>query len=221
MNSSCSAVAPPGAARLVVGGLLLAAGAGRRMGLPKALVRWEGGLLVERGVALLLSGGCDPVMVVLGARADQVLASAHLAPAKVIVHNGWNEGMGSSLRAGLNALDEGKRRCDAVVVALVDQPLITSDAVRRLIGVWSARSPRPAATVATYAGRPRNPVLLGREAWDPALAAARGDTGARSFLRAGLSDGRVVPVPCDDAGMPDDIDTPEQLATVHAKVEEG
>jgi CTP:molybdopterin cytidylyltransferase MocA len=211
--------------RPAVAGLLLAAGAGRRLGLPKALVPWEGRLLVEHGVALLNAGGCAPIMVVLGAGAEQVLATANLAPARAIVHPGWGQGMGSSLRAGLSALaaDEGSRPLDAVVVALVDQPLLRPATVRRLIAAWGAAGRRrPAGAVATYGGQPRNPVLLDRSTWEAAHAAASGDTGARAFVRAGLSDGRVLPVPCDDAGSPADIDTPEHLAAaVHPTVQQG
>jgi CTP:molybdopterin cytidylyltransferase MocA len=206
-----------------VAGLLLAAGAGRRLGLPKALIPWEGELLVENRVAMLAAAGCDPITVVLGAGADTILASADVAPAHPVVHVQWREGMGSSLRAGLAALaSRNDVALDAVVVALVDQPLVRAEAVRRLITAWARASQRPAGIVATYGGQPRNPVLLDRSVWEEAKAAATGDTGARVFLRVGLSEGRVLPVACDDAGSPEDIDTPEQLAAmVHATVQKG
>jgi len=86
-----------------VAGLVLAAGAGRRYGMPKALVPYEGSLLVERACRLL-SVVCDPVYVVLGAAADEVLSRADLGRAEVTVNRDWDSGMGSSLRTGLNAL---------------------------------------------------------------------------------------------------------------------
>jgi CTP:molybdopterin cytidylyltransferase MocA len=194
-----------------VAGLLLAAGAGRRMGLPKALVRVDSELLVERGVRLLRDGGCAPVLVVLGARADDVVAAADLDGATVVRNPGWETGMGSSLRAGLGALTavEG---CEAVVVALVDQPLVGPEAVRRLITAW--QEDRHDATVATYRGAQRNPVLLDRRAWPAAAAAAVGDVGARGWLRAPYSAARVVEVACEGTGSPIDVDTPEQLASL-------
>ncbi|MDT4986627.1 MAG: hypothetical protein QOI74_721, partial [Micromonosporaceae bacterium] len=85
-------------------GLLLAAGAGRRYGMPKALVDHHGRLLVERGLTTLAAGGCEPLVVVLGAAADRVRACADLAGARVVVNRDWAGGMGSSLRAGLAAL---------------------------------------------------------------------------------------------------------------------
>jgi CTP:molybdopterin cytidylyltransferase MocA len=186
---------------VTVAGVLLAAGEGRRMGRPKALVRLDGEPLVERGVRLLAEGGCEPIVVVVGA--------AEVAVDAQVVHNpDWRSGMGSSLRAGLRALGP---HVEAAVVALVDQPLIGPEAVRRLIGAWRAGAPD--AVVATYEGQPRNPVLLDRGVWERAMASALGDQGARAFLRDAY-DARIVEVPCDGTGSPADLDTPEELAAV-------
>jgi CTP:molybdopterin cytidylyltransferase MocA len=94
-------------------GLLLAAGAGRRMGRPKALLRDNDGVpFLERGVQLLLEGGCERVTVVLGASADEArgLLGPSAAPVEVVVAEDWDEGMGASLRAGLRALDPRRTR---------------------------------------------------------------------------------------------------------------
>lgn len=185
-----------------VGGVLLAAGAGTRLGRPKALVELGGCRLVDRGVALLADGGATPVVVVTGA-ADVALGARGV----IIVHNpDWATGMGSSLAAGLRAVPED---CAAAVIALVDQPLIAPAAVRRLIAAFTAGA---GVAVATYQGRPRNPVLLAREHWPAALAGAAGDTGARAFLRAYPD--LVTEVECGDTSSPDDVDTPEDLARV-------
>lgn len=184
-------------------GLLLAAGAGRRMGRPKALVEFEGSPLVERGVALLRAGGCDPVYVVLGAAYETVAAVVEPLPVTVVRNPAWESGMGSSLRTGLEALPED---VDAVVVALVDQPLIGAEAIRRLLLVASDGA---TAAVATYDGRPRNPVLLDRSVWPEVASSALGDVGARAWLRAHPD--LVRAVPCDDTGTPFDLDTPSDL----------
>jgi CTP:molybdopterin cytidylyltransferase MocA len=183
---------------VTVAGLLLAAGEGRRLGRPKALVEVDGQRLVDRGVATLAAGGCAPVVVVLGAAVGEVPG------ARVVENPDWATGMGSSLRAGLAALPG---TVDAVVVALVDQPGVRPDAVARLRAAYATGAE---AAVATYAGRPRNPVLLTRAVWDEAAALATGDTGARAWLRAHHD--RVRPVPCDDVASPDDIDTAQDLA---------
>src|SRR5436309_15777649 len=111
-------------------GLLLAAGSGSRLGTPKALVELDGELLVDRGVRLLADGGCDPVVVVLGAAAHDVVARARLDRATVVVNEGWSDGIGSSLRVGLTVVAE--LGATHVVVALADQPGVTADVVRRL-----------------------------------------------------------------------------------------
>ena len=184
---------------MTVAGLLLAAGAGTRMGGPKALLPYDGEPLVRRGERLLRDGGCDPVLVVVGAAADEVAALVD----RTVVAPDWETGLGASLRAGLSALPDD---CDACVVALVDQPLVTAEAVRRLVAAGG-----PAA-VASYGGRGRNPVLLGRSTWSGVAATAVGDEGARPWLRAHPD--LVTLVPCDDVGSAFDLDTPEDLDAV-------
>ncbi|MEU6035077.1 nucleotidyltransferase family protein [Actinomadura sp. NPDC047616] len=179
-------------------GLLLAAGAGRRLGRPKALVEVEGERLVDRGVRVLREGGCAPVIVVTGAAPVEVIGAI------VVPNPAWRTGMGSSLRAGLAALPPD---APAVVVALVDQPRVGAAAVRRLVEAYRGGA---RVAVATYGGAPRNPVLIAREHFAGAAEAAVGDMGARAFLRARPD--LVTPVPCDDVAAPDDIDTPADLA---------
>lgn len=195
-----------GAAPGAVAGLLLAAGSGSRLGRPKALVELEGALLVERGVQLLADGGCAPVLVVLGAAASEVQAAVDLP--HVVVADDWATGMGASLRAGLAALPDEVGAC---VVALVDQPLVGAQAVARLRAAHAAGA---VAAVATYDGRPRNPVLLDRSVWAEVAACATGDAGARTWLRAHPD--RVTAVPCDGTGSSYDIDTPDDLRRVQS-----
>jgi len=192
-------------------GLLLAAGEGRRLGRPKALLDADGELFVERGVRVLRGGGCEPVVVVLGAAAADIVARAHLDDVIVVVNEGWPEGIGSSLRAGLASLHElGAGRA---VVALADQPGVTADVVRRIVG-----SPSPAAAVvASYAGRPGNPARLDHEIWDEVSALAVGDVGARAWMRAHPE--RVDHIACDDLGNDDDIDTADDLARLGQRME--
>lgn len=188
-----------------VAGLLLAAGGGRRMGVPKALVEVDGQPLVERCARALADAGCAPVLVVLGARAADARARLDTS-ATVVINPDWPSGMASSLRAGLGALPEDAR---SVAITLVDQPRIGAEAVRRLVAAWE-RGAR--AAVATYDGRQRNPVVLDRSLWAEAAAAATGDTGARALLRARPE--LVTPVPCDDVADPYDVDVPEDLAAL-------
>ena len=171
-----------------VAGILLAAGAGTRLGQPKALVQIGGEPLARRGVDLLREGGAAPVVVVTGAVAVDL-------PGVLAVHNpDWPTGMGSSLAAGFATVPDS---CDAAVIALVDQPLVGPEAVRRLI---AARRAGASVAVAAYGGQPRNPVLLAREHWAEVAALAVGDVGARPFLVAHPD--LVTLVECGDTGRP-------------------
>ncbi|MCW2694206.1 MAG: hypothetical protein JWM67_2810 [Mycobacterium sp.] len=195
-------------------GLLLAAGAGTRFGRPKALVRFDDELLVERGLRLLHEGGCKAVVVVLGAEAERVRAAADLGRARVVVADDWAAGQSASLTAGLAAAAD--TAATAAIVTLVDQPLLGPAAVARLRdeGRGTAGSAPADAAMATYGGRPGHPVLLGRAVWAEVAAQATGDTGARAWLRAHPE--RVRLVPCDGTGRPDDADTPAELARLEA-----
>ncbi|HEX3961119.1 MAG TPA: nucleotidyltransferase family protein [Trebonia sp.] len=197
-----------------VAGILLAAGEGSRLGQPKALVELGGQTLAERGVVMLRDGGTDPVLLVTGA------VRASVDGARTVRNLDWRTGMGSSLVAGLHAIEISEAQAPgaapivAAVIALADQPLVGRQAVRRLIDAFAAGAP---VVVAAYDGRPRNPVLIGREHWAAVADMATGDMGARPFLRAHPE--LVTLVECADTGSPLDIDTPEDLARVAATLE--
>jgi len=172
------------------------------MGRPKALVELDGEPLVARALRTLVDGGATPVVVVLGARADEV-RTVLPADVRAVEAPDWAEGMGASLRAGLAALEDTD--AGAAVVHLVDLPGVTAAAVARLGAV---AGPDVLARAA-YGGRPGHPVLLGRAHWAGVRAAAVGDAGARGYL-AGRAD--VTLVECGDLATPEDVDTTEQLA---------
>ncbi|GAB2993126.1 nucleotidyltransferase family protein [Saccharothrix stipae] len=184
-----------------VAGLLLAAGAGRRFGGPKALVSHGGVLWVDRAAAVLRDAGCAPVVVVLGASASSVRAGAALEGCVVVDNPDWATGMGSSLRAGLDALSGAD--VAAVVVLPVDTPGVTAAAVERLRPLAA-----PAALArASYDGAPGHPVLIGAEHWAGVSAAAVGDAGARDYLRVH----GALDVPCGDVADGHDVDRPGDL----------
>jgi len=179
-------------------GLLLAAGAGRRYGLPKALA--HGGEWLRRALAALVDGGCDPVRVVLGARADEAVELLP-SPDLAVLAADWDAGMSASLRAGLAALVHLVPQPRAVLVHLVDLPDVGADVVRRL-----AEHAAPGAVArAAYDGRPGHPVLIGRDHWAAVARTATGDRGARDWL-AGRADLRLVE--CGDLARGRDHDTP-------------
>lgn len=194
-----------------VHGLLLAAGAGRRMGTPKALVRAaDGTSWLRRAVAVLREAGCEPVTVVLGAAVEEALPLLDGTGARAVVAPDWERGMSASLRTGLLAAravatDTGVGAgvgagTDAVVVTLVDLPDVGAAVVRRVL----ADSPTPGTLRrAAYAGRPGHPVVLGRDHWAGVLAETTGDRGARGYLATH----DVELVECGDLATGEDVDT--------------
>lgn len=181
-----------------VAGLVLAAGAGRRMGRPKALLDTPGGAAAQETVNRLHEAGCAQVVLVVGARADDVQATLTPRPwLEVVVAKGWRDGLSQSLRTGLTAL-EGTG-VTAALITLVDLPDVGTTVYRRVI---ESVEPVPDALArATYAGIPGHPVLLGRAWWSRARTAS-GDEGARSVLASH----RHTLIECSDLATGRDID---------------
>ncbi len=173
----------------ITAGVLLAAGAGRRYGMPKVL--GAQGQWLASGVDALHRGGCDDVVVVLGAAIVDVPA-----PARAVIAEDWSEGLSASLRAGLTAVD-----ADYAAILTVDTPDIGADVVARVLS--AARSSSSGLARAHYADTPGHPVVLARRHWAGLLGRLHGDEGARSFL-AERAD--VVAVACDDLATGTDID---------------
>lgn len=194
-----------------VAGVVLAAGAGVRLGRPKAQVVLDGRRLVDLAVEACARAGLDPVVVVTGAAAVEPEPPAGTdqqdRPEVVVAHNPeWETGQASSLRAGL-AVVAAHPDVDALVVTLVDTPGVGAAHLRRVV---AALADGATAAVAAYRGQQRTPVGLVREVWAEVADAVRGDEGARAWLRE--HQGLVVPVECGDLGPWRDIDTPADLS---------
>lgn len=193
--------------------VVLAAGAGRRMGGPKALLRLapDGPTLVETAVGHVRLAGCREVVVVVGAAADEVGEVARAAGARVVLAADWDEGMGASLRAGLDALADGPAAAgapDTALVTLVDLPDVGPEVMARVL----AAADGPGSLVrASYGGTPGHPVLLGRDHWARVRDSATGDRGAREYLM--VTAHRVVE--CGDLATGQDVDTGEDLRRPH------
>jgi CTP:molybdopterin cytidylyltransferase MocA len=186
-------------------GVLLAAGAGRRAGGPKALrVDVDGTSWLLRSIMVLRDGGCDAVIVVLGSYADRargLIANSALNNDPVITvvdAPDWQQGMGSSLRSGLLAARPASWR--AVLVHLVDLPDVTAEVVRRLI----RQTPPSTASLAraSYRGRPGHPVLIGRDHLESIMVGLSGDSGAKDYL----AQHGAHSVECGDLGSGQDHD---------------
>ncbi|MET7770681.1 nucleotidyltransferase family protein [Nocardia sp. NPDC005366] len=183
----------------VCAGIVLAAGAGTRYGFPKALA--EGGAWLRAAVAALRDGGCDPVIVVLGATGPSP-ATVDLPPgAHHVWAADWATGMGASLRAGLKAAAATPARYAAIMP--VDTPDVGPDVVTRVTA--AALASEGGLARAVFRGTPGHPVVIGHKHWTSVWTAARGDSGARTYL-SGRED--MVCVTCDDLATGIDRDFP-------------
>ncbi|MEU6319100.1 nucleotidyltransferase family protein [Streptomyces sp. NPDC047009] len=184
-----------------IAGLLLAAGGGRRLGgRPKALLEHRGRPLVEHAVEVLRAAGCARVHVVLGAAAEVVRERAELTGCVLVDNPDWEQGMGSSLRAGLASL--AGTGASAALVLLVDQPGIGPAAVARVLAAYKDGT---SLVSAAYDGVRGHPVLFGASHWAGIAATATGDRGARDYLKA--HEDAITLVECGDVAQAYDIDT--------------
>jgi len=180
-------------------GIVLAAGAGSRLGRPKALMRTaDGEPWVARAARLLHAAGCDHVLVVLGAAAAEASA---LVPAgtDILVVKNWADGMGESLRQALSAAREDAAPGDAALITLVDLPGLPLEVAARILA-----SPFDDSTLtqAVFGGMPGHPVLIGRAHLAGLIPTLVGDRGARDYLVAN----GVTEVECGDLFDGHDID---------------
>ena len=183
--------------------IVLAAGAGSRFGGDKLLAPYEGRPLIEATLANLSDAPVDETLVVVGEDAMRLREVCEPYGVRIVENQEWALGQSTSVRAGLAACGADMQ---AAVVLLADQPLVGPGAVKRLVEAFERRAK---VAVATYGGKPRNPVLFSREVWPLLLQELSGDEGARRFLRGHPE--LVEYVACDGVGDPADVDTREDL----------
>jgi len=192
--------------RLVVGAVLLAAGAGSRMGgRPKALLELGGVPLIRRQLIALSGAGVDEVVVVLGHHAEWIDPVVQEFPVTLVRNPQPDDGQVSSLRVGLAAL-AGK--LDAVLVALADQPLINADDIGALIGAYKKRPEGTQIVMPQVNGDPGNPVIFSAVVREQIL---QGDAniGCRQWRAAHPE--AVAPFVTDNGRYRVDLDTPEDI----------
>lgn len=163
-----------------IAALIIAGGGSARLGRPKQLVDWGGRPLLEHVIRMAWGWEPSSMTVVLGAYAEQILEEVDFGDADVVINPEWEEGMASSLRAGLDALSR-TAHAQAALLALGDQPSISDEIVARVMSVYRSAS-RP-AVVPKYRYTRGHPVLIDRSLW-PRLMSLEGDQGARSLLQA-------------------------------------
>jgi CTP:molybdopterin cytidylyltransferase MocA len=184
-------------------GLVLAAGAGARMGRPKALIGWRGRSFLRHAVALAEAAGCDPIVAVEGA---VHLPAAELGPAERAINPTWPRGQADSLRRGLQAV-HARVPGRAVLVLTVDRPHVRAATVAALAA--AARTVPECIWQPVHAGRRGHP-LIWPAALIPELLALAADETPRDLLARHPGLRRTVEV--DDPAVLDNLDRPEDLA---------
>jgi molybdenum cofactor cytidylyltransferase len=187
-----------------IGAIILAAGEGSRMGQAKQLLKIDGQSLVRRAARAGLDAGCDPVVVVTGAYADLVAEELAGLPIHSTVNESWSDGIGSSVRAGLAAMQRVDPSAAGAVIAVCDQPNLNAAVIRNLLAAWS-KSQKPMAAC-EYGGTVGPPCCFSRAKFDDLSRLPDGD-GAKRLLRA---DPANVAAISWQAGA-DDLDTPDDL----------
>ena len=187
----------------MIAAVVLAAGESSRLGRPKQLLPRRGRSLLRHAVDCATVAGCEPVVVVLGAGAEEMRGALSGAGARPVVNADWRSGLGSSVRAGVAALASSAAGVRAVLLLACDQPRLEPVVLRRLVAAFD-RGARIAAC--GYAGTVGVPALFDRALFDELLA-LDGREGARSVLRAHAAE--VTAVPWPEGAV--DVDTPEDL----------
>ena len=185
-----------------VSAIVLAAGASTRYGQCKQLVEINGSSLVRLAVDKLSAlFPIHMITVVVGANSEAVAQAVSDIPVNVVVNEYWQQGLASSLKAGLNSVDPG---CRATMIILCDQVLVTGDHLRRLLEQWLANPSEIMASA--YAGTVGTPAIIPAEFY-PDVLALEGDAGAKSILKNNADRVRTLPIP--EAEF--DLDVPADL----------
>jgi molybdenum cofactor cytidylyltransferase len=188
-----------------IGAVILAAGASSRMGTPKQLLQFRGQSLLRRVALTALEAGCRPVIVVTGANAEQCREELHGLEVLEAKNPQWESGMGSSVRAGVEALVKADANAVAVILMLCDQPFVTPNIVARLVAAH--RSTGSPIVASQYGESFGVPALFTRSIFAE-LAGLEGGSGAKQVIKGHASEANFVPFPMGEI----DVDTPDDFA---------
>jgi molybdenum cofactor cytidylyltransferase len=186
----------------MIAGLILAAGESARMGQDKALLTYRGRTFLEITSATLREAGVERVAVVLGHHAEEIQRGVKLENFEVVINPQYRRGQTSSLQAGLRALDSPD--LEAVVLCLVDHPLVAVDTVRALAATF--RQTGAQAVIPTFQNRRGHPVVIARALFDELLRMSP-DEGADTVIRKYQDATELVEV--SDQGILLDVDNSE------------
>lgn len=185
-----------------IGLIILAAGAATRMGRPKQLLSYQGRSLILHAVEVALASLCQPIIVVLGAYVEQIKPEVMPKAVQVVENSQWQEGMSSSIRAGVSMLLKTNSKLDAVIISLADQPLVSPQIFNQLIR--SYQETQKVIIASKYNETTGVPALFSNALF-PELMQLEGDKGAKALIQKYIDTGVILQIP--EAAI--DIDTPD------------
>jgi molybdenum cofactor cytidylyltransferase len=190
-----------------VGAIILAAGKSTRMGEAKQLLRLGDGTVLGQTIENVRRSRLEEIVLVLGSSAEAIrrqLPISLLKGLKVVINPAYAQGMASSLRAGLSALDA---QIDAALIVLADQPFVRAETLNQIAQLaHQHRSSRAQIVIPSYQGVRGNPVLLDRSVFAEVMA-LQGDVGCRAIF--GSHTERTLNLEVKDEGILLDIDNHE------------
>ena len=161
----------------MTGVLILAAGSSSRLGKPKQNLVFEGQTLLQRAIDAALATLCGPVIVVLGANADEIKPTLEGKPVRIVHNNDWVEGMASSIRLGIAELQVIDPDAKAAILMLCDQPFVSTAILQQLIQSQSKKGIAACAYNDTI-----GPPVLFDEFYFGELLSLKGQEGAKKLL---------------------------------------
>ena len=172
--------------------VILAAGNSTRFGSSKQLLRFNGKTLLQHAIEEATEAGADPVVVVLGANANEVSASIDTTTVEIVLNNRWEEGMASGIVAGIRKVSSLTEHVHNIIIAVCDQPFISSALFKQL---YQTQTESQKGIVAcSYADTIGTPVLFTQQYFEHLLA-LHGDEGAKKLLTTFATDVATVHFP--------------------------
>jgi molybdenum cofactor cytidylyltransferase len=192
-----------------VAALILAAGESSRFGRPKQLAQFGGKSLLRRIVDEAKKADCTPVLVVAGSEKEKISAELRGVNARIVENVNWQSGMGSSIRAGIRALDP-EQNVEAVVLLVCDQTCVDTDVIKALVALRKRSGKEIIAS--SYSDTLGVPALFDRAIF-PELLALDGENGAKEIILANRERVTAFAFP----GGSIDIDTWEDYKRIHSR----
>jgi molybdenum cofactor cytidylyltransferase len=191
---------------IMISAIILAAGESRRMGRLKQLLPWGATTILGQVIENVRASKVDELILVVGYRAEEILAKVSHSGIKVKINPSYHEGLSSSIRVGLQAIDVASQ---AVLLVMGDQPLVSSDTMNKLIGTYQGHRWNKGIVVPIHRGRRGHPVIMDLKYKDDMMA-LDGDIGCRQILDNYPQD--VLEIEVDTGAILQDIDIPEDFA---------